>query len=471
MKLKFRSKRREKEFLGHITSLFENPESLVPDCMDKGFLCPFESYRKKMQSLKGSQKFEKYLRSSDQFLSAISETHKVSDSDSAPVVGFITTPYGNVEYAKRGNTDETVLAGVQHFDDEIWRMLAFSSLSKSKGARVYSSRNFYIGSCKGHGPGIEFFRDVLEEHGIKYREEGGTIVIGNLGKTIVMSHFSGVNIRIFEDSEYSTAHTIVRHFLTKDLFSDFRVSCPFIEDRVTIIPPDDLNRYFSGQIDDKSFIRNIADARIREAIGKSLYIIADRCYSDPGEFLGEFPNDMVNTSLLVPYLKSMGHGLYVDYPSLRKLLEVLWPSHGNEILKATFPDLDENKLRSLKGNPLDQIERARKIYKIEDIDSAFTITPWSKASEYLISLVKDFFKSGKFVAIRNGEKNLQADPVNRAIFYAFVVTVGELGNREWLFNDQDRELGGKMLDSMKKILENDYSSVNSNIAGIRPFVP
>ena len=167
----------------------------------------------------------------------------------------------------------------------------------------------------------------------------------------------------------------------------------------------------------------------------------------------------------------MGHGLYVDYPSLRKLLEVLWPSHGNEILKATFPDLDENKLRSLKGNPLDQIERARKIYKIEDIDSAFTITPWSKASEYLISLVKDFFKSGKFVAIRNGEKNLQADPVNRAIFYAFVVTVGELGNREWLFNDQDRELGGKMLDSMKKILENDYSSVNSNIAGIRPFVP
>ena len=44
-------------------------------------------------------------------------------------------------------------------------------------------------------------------------------------------------------------------------------------------------------------------------------------------------------------------------------------------------------------------------------------------------------------------------------------------SREWLFNDQDRELGGKMLDSMKKILENDYSSVNSNIAGIRPFVP
>ena len=72
MKLKFRSKRKEKEFLGHITTLFENPESLVPDCIDKGFLCPFESYRKKMESLKESQKFEKYLRSSDQFLISIS---------------------------------------------------------------------------------------------------------------------------------------------------------------------------------------------------------------------------------------------------------------------------------------------------------------------------------------------------------------------------------------------------------------
>ncbi|MEM0155317.1 MAG: hypothetical protein QW597_01775 [Thermoplasmataceae archaeon] len=471
MKLKFRSKRKEKEFLGHIGSLFEDLGSIVPDCLDKGFLCPFESYRKKLGSISGTDRIEKYLRSSDQFLSAISETHKISDSDSAPVVGFITTPYGNVEYAKRGNADETVLAGVQHFDDEIWRMLAFSSLSKTKGARVYSSKNFYLGSCKGHGPGIEFFKDVLTEHNIKFREDGDKLLIGNIGKTMVISHFSGIYIEIFEDSEYSTAFAILRHFLTKDISRDFSISCSFIEDRVNLIPQEEIARYFSGQIDDKTAIRSIVDARIRQAVSKSLYIIADRCYSDPDEFLGEFPNDIVNTSILAPFLESLGHGIYMDNPSLRKLLEVLWPQHGNEILRQIFPDLDENKLKSLKGNPLDQIERARKIYKIEDIESAFTINAWSKSSEFLISLVKDFFKSGKFVAIRNGEKNIQSDHVNKAIFFAFLVSQGELSNREWLFNDQDRELGNKMLEPMRKILGNDYSSISANIAAIRPFVP
>lgn len=471
MKLKFRSKRKEKEFLGHISELFEDPVALVPECIDGGFLCPFESYRKKLSSIDGDSKFEKYLRSSDQFLSAISETHKVSDSDSAPVVGFITTPYGNVEYAKRGNTDETVLAGVQHFDDEIWRMLAFSSLTKSKGVRIYSSKNHYLGSCKGSGPGTEFFKDVLEEHNIRFREEDDALVIGNAGKSMTLAHFSGVNIKIFEDSEYSTAYTIVRHFLARDLLKDFTVTSGFIEDWITLIPPEEVGRYFGGQIDDKTFIRSIADARVRQAVSKSLYIVADRCYSDPEEFLGEFPNDVVNTSMLVPFLKSTGHGLYMDNPSLRKLLEVLWPSHGNEILKLIFPDLDESKLKSLKGNPLDQIERGRKIYKIEDIDSAFTISAWSKASEFLISMVKDFFKSGKFVAIRNAEKNLQTDSVNKAIFYAFLTSQGELSNREWLFNDQDRELGNKMLEPMNKILANDYSAISTNIAAIRPFVP
>ena len=111
MKLKVGSKEKERKFLEHLNKLFEDPHSILPECLDKGFLCPFESYRKKIDS---SGSYEKYAKSADQFLSALGETQKIVESESAPILGFITTPYGNVEYAKRGNADPVVLAGLQH---------------------------------------------------------------------------------------------------------------------------------------------------------------------------------------------------------------------------------------------------------------------------------------------------------------------------------------------------------------------
>lgn len=467
MKLKVGSKDKERKFLEHLNLLFEDPATIIPNCMDKGFLCPFESYRKKVET---TSNFEKYSRSADQFLSALGETNKIIDSDSAPILGFITTPYGNVEYAKRGNTDPAVLAGVQHFDHEIFKLLAFSSLAKSKNVRVYSSKNFYTASCKNSGPGEEFFTDVLNEHGIQFRKAEGEFLIGDSGKSLTISHFSGVTIRIYENSQGNTLHTIMRHFLTRDYYSDFTIGSDYLEEHVKSVPDDALVSYFDGKIDDRQMIKKIARKRIDDAINSGLYIIGDTCYSDLDEFLSQFDEDVISPDLLRDPLIDYEKGMALETASTRKLLEILWQKSGNSIMKQMFPDLDEQKMKSLKGSPIDRIESARKLYFSEEVESSFNVEAWSKNAQYLVDLLKKYHKEGKMMAVRDGEKNLTNSPIVRAIFFGFLEAVGEKGNREWMFTPNEVDLGLKMKDRIKELLTN-VDDVNEKLESLKSFIP
>ncbi|EQD36408.1 hypothetical protein B1B_16526, partial [mine drainage metagenome] len=87
MKLKTRSKEKEAAFIEKLQAFFSDQQnllSLVPECMDQSMFCPFDSYRKKLARIQGSG-IARLAGSADQFLSAIGETYKVMDSESAPI--------------------------------------------------------------------------------------------------------------------------------------------------------------------------------------------------------------------------------------------------------------------------------------------------------------------------------------------------------------------------------------------------
>lgn len=470
MRLKTTSKEKQKEYITHLQKLFEDPTTLIPECVDGGIFCNFNTYRKKVSSVEQSGSFDKFSKTTDQFLSGISETYRILDSDSAPIFGMMKTPYGSIEYAKRGNTDENVLVGIQHYDSPIWRMLAFSSLVKSKGVRVYSSTNYYIGSCRNSSPGLDFFKDVLKDENIKFEEKDGEIEIPGSGHYIEVLHLNTVLFRFYENSSYNLLHSLLKHMLTPDIGADFSFKSDFLSEIVSDIPQQALNIYISGKMNDRTFIREVKDYRVSEAIKRGYYVVGNTSYTSPEDFISNNDFKYVNSEILVEALNRFGKGLYMDSFSERKVLESIWSVSGKYILGELFPDLDDSALSSLKGSPIDQIEGVLEQTRIAGIKSDIEFKAWSPDSQFLIDVLKTYFTLGKERAIREAEKSSGGSNVKKAIFYTLLDCLGEAKNREWQFTDTERDLSWKIKPYVSNILEKGSEVLADEMENIRVFI-
>ncbi|EQD77944.1 hypothetical protein B1A_02570, partial [mine drainage metagenome] len=220
MRLKAESKESQAKFVTKIKILFENPEIIIPECNTKGFSCPFEKYKKKIKKAHGTGSLDKFGRSNDEFLRGLSETEKILETEKLPLTGIIKTPLGSLNYVKRGDTDPVVLAGIQNYDNELWRSLAFSKLMKRGNIKIYTNKNFYIASCKGKGPGKDFFKSTLIENGIDFKDSNGVLEMQGEGESIDIIHFSGETIRIYSGSKKNTISLIVKHFISANITRD-----------------------------------------------------------------------------------------------------------------------------------------------------------------------------------------------------------------------------------------------------------
>ena len=470
MRLKSTSKEKQKEFIDRLRNLFEDPASLIPECIDGGMFCSFNSYRKKVESLANSHAYDKFTKAADQFLSGLSETYRIMESDSAPIFGMLKTPYGSTEYAKRGVTDDTVLVGIQHYDNPLWRMLAFSSLAKTKGARVYSSTNFYIGSCKNTSPGKRFFEDCLKDEGIQFQEEDDTIVLPGTGRFMEVLHLGTVKFRFYDNSTTNLVHSLLRHMITPDIGRDFSFKSDFLSDMVSDIPPQSLTMYFSGKINDRTFLREVNEYRINEAVKRGFFIVGEKGFRSIADFVTENEFKYVPESLISEALENFGKGIYMEAFSERKVLETIWASSGSLIMKGLFPDLSDSELKSLKGSPTDQIDSVSERSRIAEIKSDIEVKAWSPDSQYLIDVIKDYFTLGREKALREAEKTSGKSHVRKAIFYTFLDCLGEAKNREWQFNDTERDLSWKIKPYISRILENGASVMAQEIENIKVFI-
>lgn len=451
MKLKTQSKESQKEFVRNIKTFYEDPLSIIPECIEKGFMCHFEGYRKKLQKITGSGDFDKYDKSSDQFLRGIAETHRILENESVPLLGFISTPYGKVEYARRGEADDSVLAGIQNFDDDIWRMLAFSSLIKTRNVKLFSSHNYYLATCRENPPPSEFYEDVLKEEGISCSTTGDAINVGTSGDHFEIRHLAGIPINIFEDSQYNTVYKIVKHVLAKDVIHDFSIKYNYLQEYAPRIPDEILYRYFDGKIDDKTFLRHLKAYRMDEAAKTGVFLVAGEPFVDVDELLELFP-DLKGLSSVRDGLKSLSKGVIMEDPSERKILELLWNSHSADILQEMFPGSKPGDFKSLKGNPMEQIQTMRNRLKSLEVDERVVIKPWSDNSRYLIDVVMAFHKRGADYAKKFGESEA-ITPIKKSIFCALLIaTDGSIGNREWMFTKDERSTGLQIAPLLSDLL-------------------
>ncbi|WP_393971226.1 hypothetical protein OXIME_001486 [Oxyplasma meridianum] len=468
MRLKAHSKESQEGFLKHLELFFQDPSQVLPQCLESGFLCPFSSYSKKLGK-RSTDQMDSFSRSSDQFLSGISETYKIYESNSAPLLGMLKTPYGSVEYAKRGNTDEAVLAGIQHFDDKKWRMLAFTSLVKAKNVRIYSSKNLYLASCKGSSPGKKFFADVLLEEQIAFHEDGEILVIGNEGTSINISNLGTSIIEVHEDSRHHTMGAILKHVLVKDISADFSLTSDFLSKYSDDFP--DTSRYLSGIEDDRHLIREMKEMRIRKSISKGYFIKGEELFLDAESFVSSFDDLPLERDIVTEAVKKYGKGIYIDNSSSRKLLEIIWDVSGDEILSKSFPDVEKSKFKSLKGSPVEKIESMRRMGETKEVEERINIEPWSQESAFLIDFLKATFRSGRQAAIRDAEKMTFTGPVSKAVFYAFLTIFQETGNREWMFTQNEKDLGHIIAEILMPIIDSKGKRLGDSVPELKKYIP
>lgn len=471
MRLKSTSREKQQDFLEHLKSLFQDPSALVPECIDGGLLCPFRSYEKKLSSARDPQDFSKYSRSADQILAGLSETFRVLESGSAGVMGVLKTQFGSVEYSKRGGaTDDTVLAGIQHYDDPLWRMLAYSSLVRTRNVRVYSSSNFFLGSCKNSSPGVEFFKDVLNDENAQFTSNGQEISIGNTGHSLTISHLRATKIIVYENSTLNTINLLLKHILTPDISADFTFSCDFLSKTVDVIPQNSLALYMQGKINDRTFIRDTVDFRTKEAVRLGHFIIGDEAFTTAAQLVEKFPFKYVPDDVIINALSSFGKGFYIDAFSERKILEILWPSHGKQILQQVFPEATQDQLSQLKGSPLDQIDYLQSTIKGKNLRESVEVSGWSQDSKFLVDLLMDYFANGQDRAIRNAERNLGNSNVRKALYFAFLDCLGEGGNRSWQFTDTEKDLAWKIRDHVCAMVKNGPGSMQQELENVKIFI-
>ncbi|MCL4348363.1 MAG: hypothetical protein M1159_04615 [Candidatus Thermoplasmatota archaeon] len=469
MRLKAESKESQAKFVAKIKKLFENPEMIVPECNTKGFSCPFEKYKKKIIKAHKSGSFDKFARSNDEFLRGLSETEKILETEKLPLTGVIKTPLGSLNYVKRGDTDPIVLGGIQNYDNELWRSLAFSKLMKRGNIKIYTSRNYYTASCKGQGPGIEFFKDVLNENGVEYSEKDSVLQISGEGKYIDVMHFSGVIIRINSGSRKNTVALLAKHFISADISRDFNFASGYLEKWKNRGEKDLFNGYLAGSLSDRDFIEKIISQRIKSATDSGALIIGETEFSDVNEFIKKNEIDADLGEVISGVIRSFG-GIYMDEPSSRKLLEILWPKYSFEILSGLFNGIDKSDVASLKGNPLEQIQAMREKIRHDEIKENLHMKPWSPDSEFLKEVIADARIRGVSEAINLGERTQKKSDIQEAILFALYL-INEGGDQvKWKFSEDIRDKGKKMEESIKLLIKCPEENLDENFNSMSAMV-
>ncbi len=470
MKLKTRSKEKEAAFIEKLQAFYSDQQnllSLIPDCMDQSMFCPFDSYKKKLARIQGSG-IARLAGSADQFLSAIGETYKVMESESAPIMGVIPTPYGNLDYAKRGNTDPLVLGGVQSFDNNTFKMLSFSSLVKTKKVSVFSSGNYYIGSCKGNFPGNDFLADVFRTEKVEDLSSDDGFVLGKTGDFFYLDIGNVSRIKIYQDSKTNLMRILLRHMLLPDMTRMFKLSVPFLESVDNSIQEQTAAGYLGGQTDAKSFLHSVEEDRKRNALSRGMYLIGGDAFLNPKEFLSVLFNQE-EAAKLEKYLELTGP-LALDSKSQRKLLEILWPRFGMQILKEYFPDVDESTIKMQAGDPLRQIEMLKRRIDQEEASSLITVEPWSTESSMLIDMFKDYLSLGKSETLKKWEKRVGFSGLFNSVYYAFVIALQGGSNQKWRFTSEQMMFGEKIAPYIKSVLDCTDASINDKIAQLKLYV-
>ncbi|MGP6220391.1 hypothetical protein [Caldiplasma sukawensis] len=452
MRAKRASENETKIFREEIKKILENPLLTVPECIDGGFLCPFNNYRKKLYKNVDLSKFDK---SGDEFLRALAETSRAVNSD-LRYSGQIKTQFGIANFFRKGDSDQYVLAGIQNWENDIFRMLSFSRIVNGNRAIIYSAGNYFKASCKFNPPenefteelkNREFQRDHLIDNYIKAGDGKISLSINLMGRKIIETGTS---------SRKNSLSMLLKHIFVKNPEKFVSLRVDYLEEFYSNLEIDYTSKYFRGEISDSDYIDSIVKIRIENGAKNGRFICNGIPYNSLDDLMKHIGIEE-NLRAIISEIWKKDEGIILETPSKGKFLEYIWPEKGLEILKRLFPKIPIKEIENQKGMPYEIIEKLKWKDDWNGVNEKIKLETWSESSRFYRDCIYTAYLGNmdRLSSLIHSEGRKSKE--NEAVEYAFEHYYGLKSSNA--YDDETKIRGEIVLNSLKKIAESNYSDI------------
>lgn len=452
MRAKRASENETKIFKDEIKKILENPLSIVPQCIDGGFLCPFNNYRKKLYKNKNLSAFDK---SGDEFLRALAETSRVVNSE-LKYSGQIKTQFGIVNFFRKGDSDQYVLAGIQNWESDIYRMLSFSRIVNGNRAIIYSAGNYFKASCKFNPPEREFAEELKNREFQKDQLIDGYIKTGD-GKISLSINLLGRKIiETGNSSRKNSLSLLLKHLFVKnpEKFISLRVN--YLEEFYSNREIDYTSMYLRGDISDAEYLDYIVKVRIENGAKNGKYMCEGTPFSSVDDLMKHIGIED-NLRAIISEIWRNDEGIILESPSKGKFLEYIWPETGKEILMRLFPKIPLKEIENQKGMPYEIIEKLKWKDEWNSVYEKIKLEPWSESSKFYRDCIYTAYLGNMDRLSSLIQSQGRKSKENEAVEYAFEHYYGLKSSN--VYDEETKIRGEIVMNSLKKIAESNYLDI------------
>ena len=346
-------------------NMANDPKMLIPKCDSECTKCAFDKVLIKLQkihSMRDNSNALKKLAGSGKQLERGYAAMLILAAETTPIMfASARLPSGDVSYTVRGKAKKETLIGMQHFDDPVLRLLAYSEIALKKDIHLYSSDANI--SCTGRNPKYPpaLLSEILRTSGYSLRKIQHTYQCEHMaeheGQSLNIEIISlGQSIQLCKacTSRKANLYTeLTGRVLAKNTNSDFDIS---LEHDLKCISGDDctvsnagfntsdlMSQYRLGGMSDRELLDKYSQlARDSLAsLGKPIFVLGNTCYEDDIQaFIKALKPSEIEEIALKRVLKAAPEPIVLDTATPNAVLSLFWDKIGASAINAIIGDKD-----------------------------------------------------------------------------------------------------------------------------------
>ncbi len=493
------SKVQERELRAKAKKLAKDPGLIIPKCRGKCFGCPFKTIEKKIRSIQKYSDNLKKLKSAskrgNKVARAYAGTLMLAHKEFTPFMKLFKTPSGQIPFAIVGQNDPRKLIGIQHFDNQEYRLMTFMDLAIKKKIYIFSVKDGMVCTGSVMAPPEGFIKDCVDRLKVKLRpsKKGYIYLTKNLRPKLIKNSkqtrvpymelvwtpakttfaLDEVTLRGTKTHTMATLTGLVAGPNIKDGFSvkvKYLPQCAEKSDDCTLLDlHPDLQEHYGEYKDFKSIDHQLIKKSYEDILEaysdseRNILLYDGYCFtSNIKGFLDHVGvKGSVRTALEAVLKRVKTPKIYKKKESPLNILHNHWKDYGYWALFAVCKDKKVAKELHTEDDVsttsiVDHLEEAKKSVRSISILKEFPEFSSKDLPEPIIIADKTakLFKSrGKNAAVNYLGGLSPKDNQSHGTIYAFLLALSSTSGREWKFQESQRDVGEFLKPFAKELLE------------------